>query len=146
MVRAFVSLPLLAIPGPCTTFDGESPSAPIVDAGESDATDASTPDVVPLGPQPYLFLEDAVRACSLIARCPTLALSVGLSIAVPVASGTASLSADDEPSPVPLRIALTTISASNGSTRVFPSASIIRPVGKIVSPLAATKGGGTGSD
>src|SRR5687767_8265748 len=84
VVRALVALPLLAIPGPCTTFDGESPSSPAIDAGP-DTVDAPFADVVPLGPQPYLSIEDAARACSLVARCPTLPISIGLSLGVPVA-------------------------------------------------------------
>ncbi len=83
--RVALSLPLFAVPGPCTTFDDEvARSAPpvVADAG---AQDTSAADAPVIGPRAYLSLDDAVRACALVARCPTLPVSIGLSIAVPVA-------------------------------------------------------------
>lgn len=81
----WLSLPLLAIPGPCTTFDGETAAVAVADGGP-DGGDAGAPDVAPIGPQPYLSTEDAARACSLVSRCPTLAISIGLSVGIPVAA------------------------------------------------------------
>ncbi len=72
--RWIVSLPLLAFPGPCTTFDGESPSEP--DAGVD--VDAAPPDAT------YLSLADAVSVCVLVGRCPTLQYSIGLSLGIPL--------------------------------------------------------------
>src|SRR5881275_927490 len=73
--RWLVSLPLLAIPGPCTTFDGDSPSAP--DAGDDAADAAPTPTS-------YLSLDDAVSVCSLVGRCQTLQYSIAVSLAISV--------------------------------------------------------------
>lgn len=67
---------MLAIPGPCTTFDGDAPSAP--DAGGSADVDASPTATT------YLSLDDAIAVCSLVARCPTLQYSIALSVAIPV--------------------------------------------------------------
>lgn len=77
--RLFVSMPLLALPGPCTTFDDEEVPSAEGDSGTADAT--------PPVPPALLELTDAVRACSLVARCPSLQASVGLSLAIPVAAG-----------------------------------------------------------
>jgi hypothetical protein len=69
------SLPALAIPGPCTTFNGDSPAPP--DAGA---------DVADAGVLGYLVIDDAIAVCSLVAGCPTLPYSIGISLAVPVDS------------------------------------------------------------
>jgi hypothetical protein len=72
-----LSLPALAIPGPCTTFDGDSPAPP--DAA-ADAADADA------GLTSYLDFGDAIAVCSLVAKCPTLPYSIGLSLAIPLDS------------------------------------------------------------
>jgi hypothetical protein len=76
--RWLFSLSLLSIPGPCTTFDGDSASTP--DAGD-DGADAS--DAAP-APSGYLTLDEAVSVCSLVVRCQTMQYSIGISLAIGV--------------------------------------------------------------
>jgi hypothetical protein len=74
-----LSLGVAFLPGPCTTFDGESPGKIEPEAG----VDAQ-PDVVDAGPSTYLSLQDAARVCSLVAQCGTLPYSIELSIGIAV--------------------------------------------------------------
>jgi hypothetical protein len=95
-----MSLPLFAIPGPCTTFDGTpAPAAPQADAGDAAASDAG--DAAPSGPRPYLSIADAVKVCSLVERCPSLPYSIGLSLAVPIVQGQFVTCVHTLASPVP---------------------------------------------
>lgn len=98
LLRLVFATPLFAIPGPCTTFDGDSPRAEGTDAGDA-ASDAG--DAAPSGPRPYLSVDDAVRVCALVERCPSLPYSIELSLGVAVQAGRFGACVHALASPVP---------------------------------------------